>query len=90
LKLGGIILKEIIIIAELKNGRKVALEPDLSQMKCYYRYLTEKEIDSNSFDTNGKYVWMEVELQTTVNKGIRYIFCMIDFTFIVLNRFKDL
>ncbi|MCY7911248.1 hypothetical protein MOB65_20540 [Bacillus inaquosorum] len=78
---------DIVITAELKNNKRVVLEPNYSQLKCAYRYMTVNEIQSNSLDVDKKYVWYETRLFSTVEDGIRIIFANIEGTAVVINRF---
>ncbi|QRV11457.1 hypothetical protein JR311_19810 (plasmid) [Bacillus velezensis] len=77
---------DIIITAELKNKKRVVLEPNYSQRKCHYRYMTVNEVMNNSIDVNKKHVWLETRIFTTTEDGFRIIFANIEGTAIVLNK----
>ena len=74
------------IVATLFNGKKIIVEPDFGLMKCHYRYLTQIEIDSESFDLRSKFIWLETPIYKTVEEGVTLIFSTVEATPIVLSR----
>lgn len=82
-------MEQIVIVAELRNNKKVVVEPNYTQMKCHYRYLTDYEIENSTFASEKKYIWLETSLHTTLEEGVRIIFSNIEGTPVVFNRFYE-
>jgi hypothetical protein len=84
------IKNEYLVTAELNNGNKIFIEPDFYGKKVYYQYISEDQMLWGGMPIpNDKGIWLETQIQTTVDGGIRYIFCVVDATPIVLNRIKE-
>jgi hypothetical protein len=77
---------QIAVVAQLLNGKKVLLDISHPQGKCGYRYLTQYEIDNNTLKVDGKYIWYETPIRTTVEQGVKITFVTIEATPIALNR----
>jgi hypothetical protein len=79
-------LSKYALVATLINGRKVLVEPNYKDMKCPYRYLSDKEIADETLYTDKKYIWHEQPIYRKFEGQRGTIFTTIEATPIVLAR----
>lgn len=77
--------KDFALVANLFTGRKAMVEPDYATKKCAYRYLTDSESEGMKLDVNGKHIWLETPIYSSIEDGVTRVFVTIDATPIVLN-----
>lgn len=79
-------VNDLALVATLSNNKKVLLEPNYTQEKCFFRYLTGQEMLLNKLDVRLKANWLEAPIYSTTEQGVVIIFCVIEGTTVVLNR----
>lgn len=79
-------VNDVALVATLSNGRKVLLEPNFTQEKCGYRFLTNEEMTMNKLNVRVRGVWFESPIYSTTEKGELIIFTIIEGNTVVLSR----
>lgn len=79
-------MNKYALVAELKNRKKVLVEPNHKNMSCAYRYLSDKEMADDTLYMDKKYIWYETPIHQTIEDGKHIFFSIIEVTPIVLAR----
>lgn len=80
-----------VAIAELRNGKKVFVEPDVIGKACRYQYVTEQQMEWQGTPLpSPKGLWLQTPIYDTVEQGVRIFFITIEATPIAITRIREI